>query len=122
MNKTKGRKPISKDGEKMHNRNFRATDSEWAKCIALGGAFLRAKIKVAKVGHNVQIEGQAASGMSLLSGGLDTITGRPTKHPKCKGTTDYFGESYCEYKTTLTCDECKYGFGRKNPEAKCNGG
>lgn len=44
--KLKGRKTIAKDGEKMLNRNFRATDAEWAKCLALGGgAFLRAKIK-----------------------------------------------------------------------------
>lgn len=51
--KPKGRPPIAKDGEKMRNRNFRATDSEWAKCLALGGGvFLRAKIKAAKVGHN----------------------------------------------------------------------
>lgn len=51
---TKGRPPIAKDGEKMRNRNFRATDAEWAKCLQLGGGyFLRAKIKAAKVGHNV---------------------------------------------------------------------
>lgn len=48
--KLKGRKTIAKDGEKMRNRNFRATDAEWAKCLALGGgAFLRAKIQAAKV-------------------------------------------------------------------------
>lgn len=48
--KPKGRKTIAKDGEKMRNRNFRATDAEWAKCLALGGgAFLRAKIKTAPV-------------------------------------------------------------------------
>lgn len=54
--KHKGRKTISKDGEKMRNRNFRATDAEWEKCLQLGGgAFLRAKIKAAKVGHNVEL-------------------------------------------------------------------
>ena len=53
--KPKGRPPIAKNGEKMHNRNFRATDSEWEKCIAFGGgAFLRAKIRAAKVGTNVK--------------------------------------------------------------------
>jgi len=52
--KTKGRPPLAKDGEKMRNRNFRATDAEWARCLKLGGgAFLRAKIKAAKVGANV---------------------------------------------------------------------
>ena len=56
--KSKGRPPIAKDGEKMRNRNFRATDADWAKCIALGGgAFLRVKIKAAKVGHNVELRG-----------------------------------------------------------------
>ena len=48
--KTRGRKPIAENGEKMRNRNFRATDAEWEKCLLLGGgAFLRAKIKAAKV-------------------------------------------------------------------------
>ena len=58
MNKPKGRPPLAKDGEKMRNRNFRATDSEWAKCLALGGwVFLRAKIKAAKVWNNVELSG-----------------------------------------------------------------
>ena len=26
----------------------------------------------------------------------------------------------CGYNTTIDCDECKYGGGRKDPEAKCN--
>ena len=57
MQNPKGRKTIAKDGEKMRNRNFRATDAEWAKCLQLGGGvFLRAKIKAAKVGHNEKIE------------------------------------------------------------------
>ena len=42
------------------------------------------------------------------------------KHPKCKGYKTYFGDYDCEYDTKLTCDECKYGVGRKDPEAKCN--
>lgn len=47
-----------------------------------------------------------------------------TRHPKCKGfkTPDYgWGSDYdCEYGSKLDCGECKYGGGRKNPEAKCN--
>jgi hypothetical protein len=43
------------------------------------------------------------------------------KHPKCKGYYDVWnGDSDCGYNTTLTCDHCKYGVGRKDPEAKCN--
>lgn len=31
------------------------------------------------------------------------------------------GDDYdCEYETHLLCEECKYGGGRKDPEAKCN--
>ena len=57
--KPKGRKTIAKDGEKMQNRNFRATDAEWVKCLQLGGgAFLRKEIKAAKVGHNVELSGR----------------------------------------------------------------
>ena len=53
--KPKGRPPIAKDGEKMRNRNFRATDAEWEKCLSLGGgSFLRAKINAAKVKDAVQ--------------------------------------------------------------------
>ncbi len=29
-------------------------------------------------------------------------------------------EYECGYDTIIDCDECKYGGGRKNPEAKCN--
>lgn len=48
--KPKGRPPIAKDGEKMRNRNLRATDADWAKCLSLGGSvWVRAKIKAAKV-------------------------------------------------------------------------
>lgn len=44
-----------------------------------------------------------------------------TKHPKCLGTYDeYTGDYDCGYYTTLTCEECKYGVGRKDPAAKCN--
>lgn len=47
----------------------------------------------------------------------------PKKHPKCKGYFDAYAHEYdCRYNTTLTCDDCKYGLGRKDPEAKCNQG
>lgn len=55
-----------------------------------------------------------------------TLSGDPhlsVKQPGCLGYkywTDCGWEYDCEYPTTLTCDECKYGCGRKNPEAKCN--
>ena len=48
------------------------------------------------------------------------------RHPKCRGYVipdpghgwgDDFG---CDYETTIDCDECKYGGGYKDPEAKCN--
>ena len=43
------------------------------------------------------------------------------RHPKCKGTYDaYNGEYDCDYGSMLDCDQCKYGFGRKDPKAKCN--
>lgn len=46
-----------------------------------------------------------------------------SKHPKCKGYkywTDCGYEFDCGYETTIDCDQCKYGVGRKDPEAKCN--
>ena len=44
-----GRKPISPDGEAMRSRPIRMTDSEWAKCMRLGGAgWVREKISKAK--------------------------------------------------------------------------
>ena len=43
---------IKKEARK--SRPVRMTDAEWAKCKALGGAaFIREKIKSAKVGHNL---------------------------------------------------------------------
>lgn len=43
------------------------------------------------------------------------------KHPKCLGTYDEWNGDYdCEYDTIITCDECKYGVGKKDPEAKVN--
>lgn len=45
-------------------------------------------------------------------------------HPKCRGYEhhDYSGLVYydCGYESELDCGECKYGSGRKDPEAKCN--
>ena len=48
--------------------------------------------------------------------------GRSSRHSKCKGfrTQDYGSEYDCGYDTKIDCDECKYGGGRKDPEAKCN--
>lgn len=45
------------------------------------------------------------------------------KHPKCQGYKIFSvnGDDYdCGYDTLITCEECKYGLGRKDPEAKCN--
>lgn len=44
-----------------------------------------------------------------------------TKHPKCLGSYDEWqGEWDCGYQTTISREECKYGLGRKDPEARCN--
>lgn len=51
---------------------------------------------------------------------LELHTPRKPKHPKCQGYSDYYGEFDCGYGTTLMCEDCKYGQGRKDPEAKCN--
>lgn len=54
---------------------------------------------------------------------IDLINKRD-KHPKCKGfeTRDIgWGSDFdCGYNTIIPCDDCKYGGGKKNPEAKCN--
>lgn len=45
------------------------------------------------------------------------------KHPKCRGYkywTDSGYEYSCGYESVLICEECKYGCGRKDPQAKCN--
>lgn len=66
--KTKGRKAIAKDGELMKTRPVRMTDLEWAKCKALGGAaFIRSKIKSAKVGHNAKMTVENMANSGLLS-------------------------------------------------------
>lgn len=42
-------------------------------------------------------------------------------HPKCLLRFDaYNGDYDCEYHSTLSCDDCKYGVGRRDPEAQCN--
>jgi hypothetical protein len=47
---SQGRKPISKDGELMKPRAIRMLDSEWEKCLALGGSvWIRKRIQRAKV-------------------------------------------------------------------------
>lgn len=50
--------------------------------------------------------------------------GHAERHPKCAGVKiDRGPDGYdydCEYNTTITCDECKYCAGRKDPEAKVN--
>ena len=48
---------------------------------------------------------------------------KPAKHPKCKGYwshTPNGSEFDCEYGPVIICEDCKYGAGRKDPEAKCN--
>lgn len=46
------------------------------------------------------------------------------RHLKCKGfetlDTGWGSEFDCGYNTKLSCDECKYGGGTKNPNAKSN--
>ena len=46
------------------------------------------------------------------------------KHPKCRGefssSPSEEPDFECGYNTEIECDECKYGFGKKDPEATCN--
>lgn len=46
------------------------------------------------------------------------------RHPKCKGyiipDTGWGTDFDCGYNTKIDCNECKYGGGRKDPNAKCN--
>ena len=55
---------------------------------------------------------------------LDNMVNKRPRHPKCLGffTEDigWGSEFDCGYDTTLDCEDCKYGIGRKDPEAKCN--
>lgn len=48
----------------------------------------------------------------------------PQKHPKCLSyqCNHYLDpiEFACGYFTKIDCEDCKYGMGRKNPEAKIN--
>jgi hypothetical protein len=54
---------------------------------------------------------------------INNLLDTGTRHPKCLGyeinTTDC-RDYDCEYGSNLTCEECKYGVGKKDPEAKCN--
>ena len=41
--------------------------------------------------------------------------------PGCTGYYDSYGIEFdCGYHTILSCDECKYGVGKKDPEAWTN--
>ena len=43
------------------------------------------------------------------------------QHPKCEGyRDDMTGEYDCGYDTKIICEDCKYGCGKKDPEAACN--
>jgi len=59
--------------------------------------------------------------MNSLLNQLKAADRGEAKHPKCQGCYDEWQGDYdCEYKSTLYCDQCKYGLGGKDPEAKCN--
>lgn len=48
---------------------------------------------------------------------------KETRHPGCAGyaiDTPNGTEYDCAYDTVITCDECKYCVGRKDPSAKRN--
>jgi hypothetical protein len=48
---------------------------------------------------------------------------KPIRHSKCKGFEIFglWGKEYeCGYYSKIDCDQCKYGGGKKDPEAKCN--
>ena len=52
---------------------------------------------------------------------LENNSNTNKKHPKCLGYFDNLtGDLECDYQSDLECDQCKYGVGRKDPEAKCN--
>lgn len=54
---------------------------------------------------------------------LNDPSGSNPKSQGCLGEqiwTDYGYEYDCGYGTTIDCDQCKYGGGRKDPAAKCN--
>ena len=48
----------------------------------------------------------------------------PKRHSKCRGVEisdiGWGSDFECEYDSMLDCEECKYGMGKKDPEAKCN--
>ena len=50
---------------------------------------------------------------------MNIIKAPDFSNPKCKGSVTWtaHGEEFnCEYNTKLTCNECLYGFGDKDPE------
>lgn len=47
---------------------------------------------------------------------IDKIIEQYQDETLCKGD----GVDHCGYDTKIECEQCKYGGGRKNPEAKCN--
>lgn len=55
---------------------------------------------------------------------LNPIKNNTNRHPRCKGIVLEYNDGEfeydCSYNTSLDCDDCKYGIGRKDPEAKCN--
>lgn len=52
---------------------------------------------------------------------IANLENKNSKHQKCKLTYDEHNGDYdCDYGSVLTCEECKYGLGRKDPEAKVN--
>jgi hypothetical protein len=72
--------------------------------------------------------GKVKKWMKGLKPQLNTldVSSSSSQHPKCKGwyKNDWGmvdGPDWgCDYNTIIDCDECKYGGGRKDPEAKCN--
>jgi len=59
--------------------------------------------------------------ITLRDKDLSAVTG--SSHAGCleeSSMTDYGYEYSCGYGTTISCDDCKYGGGRKDPAAKCN--
>jgi len=59
--------------------------------------------------------------LNLDTARCTSLGGLQRKHPKCDGTRNIFtGDYNCSYETTLVCEDCKYGMGRKDPAAKCN--
>ena len=59
--------------------------------------------------------------VSIIKFYLASLSFDRHKHPLCKGKYDEWNGDYdCDYRSNLLCEDCKYGGGRKDPEAKCN--